>query len=459
VKLQKQTFDNSDQTTNTHDYIGGIEYQGNVLEAIYTDEGRAKPFGTAYRYEYTIKDHLGNSRVMFCDIDNDGIVTESEIIQEEHYYPFGMRHEGYGRTITQGENFYQYNGKELNEDFGLDMYDYGARWYDASVGRWHGVDPLAEAFFVHSPYNYGVNNPIMMIDPDGRMAVSSGGGESPNEKNKNPNERLDYETRTIYSKKDKSSSSSNYVHGVSGGGLMASKGASGGRSVGSNDNIAYSNIFIDVENKDGSYNQVQVEIMFVYNSTNRMWEFYSHRLVDNISDGSVIPDIKLEVEVTKPIPGLDDDREPVTSFLINIGIEPSTPEQTITKSENNTTKDGNTTTYTIQGGYKIVEGNRESSETHEEGSETGKTKTYTVQPKGRTSIQIHYDSQCNHGIITLDARLGTVATNQSGNFSIRTNVTDGKNYSGRGAPSIKSREGRVTRKGTALGVIAQKKIK
>jgi RHS repeat-associated protein len=168
VKLQKQTFDNSDQTTNTHDYIGGIEYQGNVLEAIYTDEGRAKPFGTAYRYEYTIKDHLGNSRVMFCDIDNDGIVTESEIIQEEHYYPFGMRHEGYGRTITQGENFYQYNGKELNEDFGLDMYDYGARFYDASVGRWFAIDPLAEKYVGFSPYNYVMNNPIMFVDPDGR---------------------------------------------------------------------------------------------------------------------------------------------------------------------------------------------------------------------------------------------------------------------------------------------------
>jgi hypothetical protein len=46
---------------------------------------------------------------MFCDVDNDGIVTESEIIQEDHYYPFGLKHEGYGRNVTQGENFYQYN--------------------------------------------------------------------------------------------------------------------------------------------------------------------------------------------------------------------------------------------------------------------------------------------------------------------------------------------------------------
>jgi RHS repeat-associated protein len=77
--------------------------------------------------------------------------------------------EGHGTPILS-ENQYQYNGKELNADFGLDLHDYGARWYDASVGRWHGVDPLAEAFIVHSPYNYGVNNPIMMIDPDGRAS-------------------------------------------------------------------------------------------------------------------------------------------------------------------------------------------------------------------------------------------------------------------------------------------------
>jgi len=91
---------------------------------------------------------------------------------------------GYGTPILS-ENQYQYNGKELNADFGLDLYDYGARWYDASIGRWHGVDPLAEAFIVHSPYNYGVNNPIMMVDPDGRASrhcdscIDGDGGDKP----------------------------------------------------------------------------------------------------------------------------------------------------------------------------------------------------------------------------------------------------------------------------------------
>ena len=70
-------------------------------------------------------------------MNGNGQVTETEIIQVEHYYPFGMGQEGHGHAIISETN-YTYNGKELNDDIGQGLHDYGARW---SV-----IDPLVEAF-------------------------------------------------------------------------------------------------------------------------------------------------------------------------------------------------------------------------------------------------------------------------------------------------------------------------
>lgn len=90
------------------------------------------------------------------------------LTQLKNYYAFGMGYEG-SWQINDGakDNPYQYNGKELNLDHGLNWSDYGARWYDACVGRFMSVDPLAENYSSWSPYAYSINNPVRFTDPTG----------------------------------------------------------------------------------------------------------------------------------------------------------------------------------------------------------------------------------------------------------------------------------------------------
>lgn len=174
-KLRKTVKPTAATTDYTQDYVNGLEYRTTgsggtlTLEAIYHAEGRITPNGANYQYEYAIKDHLGNARISFADLNANNVVdVPGDILQESHYYPFGLNF-NYGWMNNTGlvDSRYQYNGKELNDDFGLNLSDYGARWYDASLGRWGSVDPLAEKYKNWPTYNYVLNNPIRLFDPNG----------------------------------------------------------------------------------------------------------------------------------------------------------------------------------------------------------------------------------------------------------------------------------------------------
>ena len=68
---------------------------------------------------------------------------------------------------------YKHTGKELQDELGLNVYDFGARFYMPDIGRWGQIDPLAIAYNQHSPYNYSLNNPVYFKDPDGKRVIAN----------------------------------------------------------------------------------------------------------------------------------------------------------------------------------------------------------------------------------------------------------------------------------------------
>lgn len=158
-KLMKETSINKRAVSKTH-YSGPFVYSASSLSFIQMGDYRIVPEGDGYEFQYYLKDHLGNNQIVFND--------QGEVLQDNSYYPFGMRMEFASFDANESpENKYLYNGKELQDDFGLDWYDYGARMYDAHLGRWHVVDPMAEEYDSQSPYHFSGNNPLKFVDLNG----------------------------------------------------------------------------------------------------------------------------------------------------------------------------------------------------------------------------------------------------------------------------------------------------
>src|SRR5690554_2975712 len=233
-KVQKRVVAND--SVKVVDYLDGFQYAGGVLQFFPHAEGYVKatpgaiaiggkPTNYFYNYIYNYTDHLGNVRLSYSKDPQTGVL---EILDENHYYPFGLKHEVYVsadkkefdlligggidggigevalKEVLKTEYLYKYNGKEFQDELGLGLYDYGWRNYDPAIARWVVADPLlndlkttidfnqiieesndvidmsiafSEKMKVGggvfnpdnlNPYSYGYNNPVSFDDPDGR---------------------------------------------------------------------------------------------------------------------------------------------------------------------------------------------------------------------------------------------------------------------------------------------------
>ena len=143
-------------TNFIRDYCGDIIYKDGEVERILTDNGYAIPDSAGgYDYYYYVKDWQGNVRAVIDEANRR--------MELNSYYPYGMP-----MSSTASVQPYKYGGKELDRTNGLDMYDFGARWYDMLVPHFITIDPLAEKYPSISPYVYCAGNPIRYIDPDGK---------------------------------------------------------------------------------------------------------------------------------------------------------------------------------------------------------------------------------------------------------------------------------------------------
>lgn len=154
----------------TTDYAGNYIYQGGILQFFNHPEGYVENNSGTYKYHYQYKDHIGNIRVSYT---NNGTSTTPAVVtaEENNYYPFGLKQKGYNGIVTSTNPAlkFKYNGKELDEEFELNWYDYGKRRYEPTIARWSVLDRLAddENQINMSPYAYSWNSPIVLKDPDG----------------------------------------------------------------------------------------------------------------------------------------------------------------------------------------------------------------------------------------------------------------------------------------------------
>lgn len=162
-------------------------YAGNngTLQFFSTPEGYMTPDGMGgYDYVYQYKDHLGNVRLSYAEDPSDpGMPT---IIEENNYYPFGLKHKGYntggGNSLGNGvaEKYKTYQGQEFTDDLGLNVHEWKYRISDPAIGRFWQVDPLAEKYVYNGVYNFSENRVVDAVELEAYLLHGTGNWDADN---------------------------------------------------------------------------------------------------------------------------------------------------------------------------------------------------------------------------------------------------------------------------------------
>jgi len=151
-------------------YAGSIVYKhdGNEWKPEYINTGSGKILynSNLWKPQYFLSDHLGNIRAI---VERNSTNGTPDVVWRQSYDPYG--NDMLNNINISGENQIKFNGKEqqaytINGQL-FDFYDYGARFYDPKLGRWHSTDPFCEAKPGWSTYRAFFNNPINISDPNG----------------------------------------------------------------------------------------------------------------------------------------------------------------------------------------------------------------------------------------------------------------------------------------------------
>src|SRR5690554_5158698 len=166
-------------TVVTTDYINGFQYENNVLQFFPHPEGYVKRnANNTYLYAYQYTDHLGNVRLSYADVNKNGTIEPAtEILEENNYYPFGLKHKGYNEIVnsnrSEAAEKYKFLNKEYEDSFGLNVTETDFRQYDSAIGRFNVMDAFSEMAYDYTPFRYGFNNPVIWEDATGLFETES----------------------------------------------------------------------------------------------------------------------------------------------------------------------------------------------------------------------------------------------------------------------------------------------